>query len=273
MGKKQKRNSDSDEDEIFYHRYSSATTSSQHPPSSTKPHGGSGGLAPSKSTLYVSNLDFSLTNSDLHTLFSTFGKVARVTVLKDRTTRKSRGVAFIQFVSRSDAVTAVEQMDKKILNGRTLSASIAADNGRAAEFIKKRVYKDKSGDKKFPPFFVTAIKYMRIDTFCSLLRAFYQLSCLARGWGWFVLAAKLKELKPREETKKYVLVTLNMRIDCQRRSFFRSIVVSIPRGATLAAARIVKSVYLVEAQRESLVLNFFHRRGELQIYFQLESCR
>ncbi|KAJ6717618.1 ZINC FINGER CCHC-TYPE AND RNA-BINDING MOTIF-CONTAINING PROTEIN 1 [Salix purpurea] len=144
MGKKQKRNSDSDEDDIFYHRYSSATTSSQHPPSTTKPHGGSGGLAPSKSTLYVSNLDFSLTNSDLHTLFSTFGKVARVTVLKDRTTRRSRGVAFIQFVSRSDAVTAVEQMDKKILNGRTLSASIAADNGRAAEFIKKRVYKDKS---------------------------------------------------------------------------------------------------------------------------------
>ncbi|KAJ6892474.1 U11/U12 small nuclear ribonucleoprotein 31 kDa protein [Populus alba x Populus x berolinensis] len=144
MEKKQKHNSDSDEDEIFYHRYPSATTSSQHPPSSTKPHGRSGGLAPSKSTLYVSNLDFALTNSDLHTLFSTFGKVARVTVLKDRTTRKSRGVAFIQFVSRSDAVTAVEQMDKKILNGRTLSASIAADNGRATEFIKKRVYKDKS---------------------------------------------------------------------------------------------------------------------------------
>lgn len=46
-----------------------------------------------------------------------------------------------------------------------------------------------------------------------MLRAFYQLSCLARGWGWFVLAAKLEELKPREETKKYVPVTLNMRID------------------------------------------------------------
>lgn len=149
MGRK--HYSDSDEDETFYYRYSSASTPSQPPSSSTTTRnttktggGGSGGLAPSKSTLYVSNLDYNLTNSDLHTLFSNFGKIARVTVLKDRTTRKSRGVAFIQYVSRTDAMTAAKQMDKKILNGRTLSASIAADNGRAAEFIKKRVYKDKS---------------------------------------------------------------------------------------------------------------------------------
>ncbi|KAI5420729.1 hypothetical protein KIW84_044522 [Lathyrus oleraceus] len=96
-------------------------------------------LAPSKSTLYVSNLDYSLTNSDLHTLFSTFGRIARVTVLKDRHTRLSRGVAFVQFVSRNDAQRAVAEMNKKILNGRTLTASIAADNGRAPEFIRKRL--------------------------------------------------------------------------------------------------------------------------------------
>jgi U11/U12 small nuclear ribonucleoprotein 31 kDa protein len=35
-------------------------------------------------------------------------------------------------------------MNKKILNGRTLSGSIAADNGRAPEFIKKRVYNTKT---------------------------------------------------------------------------------------------------------------------------------
>ncbi|CAH8390476.1 unnamed protein product [Eruca vesicaria subsp. sativa] len=35
-------------------------------------------------------------------------------------------------------------MEGKILNGRKLTVSIAADNGRASEFIKKRVYKDKS---------------------------------------------------------------------------------------------------------------------------------
>lgn len=136
---------DDDDDETFYYRYSS-TGATTRPSTSTNATSkrGSGGLAPSKSTVYVSNLDYSLTNSDLHTIFSTFGKVAKVTVLKDRQTRQSRGVAFVLFVSRDDALKAVKGIDKKVLNGRTLSASIAADNGRAPEFIRKKVYKDKS---------------------------------------------------------------------------------------------------------------------------------
>lgn len=143
--------SDDEEDDTFYYRYSSAAAP---PPSATTSKSscgggsgsvsGSGGLAPSKSTVYVSNIDYNLTNSDLHIIFSTFGKVAKVTVVKDRATRQSKGVAFVLFVNRDDAVKAAKGMDKKILNGRTLHASIAADNGRASEFIRKKVYKDKS---------------------------------------------------------------------------------------------------------------------------------
>ncbi|GLT31416.1 hypothetical protein SLA2020_061530 [Shorea laevis] len=148
--RKKNSNSDSDEDETFYYRYASVSappslsTAANSGPQGNGKTKGSGGLAPSKSTLYVSNLDYALTNSDLHTLFSTFGKIARVTILKDRSTRQSRGVAFIQFVSREDALAAVRMMHGKVLNGRTLSASIAVDNGRAPEFIRKRVYRDKS---------------------------------------------------------------------------------------------------------------------------------
>ncbi|KAL3732014.1 hypothetical protein ACJRO7_028803 [Eucalyptus globulus] len=158
--KRRRDDSGSDEDDTFYYRYPSAAPppqkSTSNPaaahgrrnPSSGGGGGGggssSGGLVPSKSTLYVSNLDFSLTNSDLHTLFSTFGKIARVTILKDRATRRSRGVAFVQFVSQPDAQRAAAEMHDKILNGRKVAASIAIDNGRAPEFIKKRVYKDKS---------------------------------------------------------------------------------------------------------------------------------
>ncbi|CAL9047752.1 unnamed protein product [Musa banksii] len=146
-----RRNESDDDDDDFLYRYpvpssssASAANSRSRGGSGASSKGGSGGLAPSKSTVYVSNIDYTLTNSDLHTIFSTFGKVARVTVLKDHATRRSRGVAFVLFVSRHDAAAAARSMNGKVLNGRTLSASIAADNGRAAEFIRRRVYKDKS---------------------------------------------------------------------------------------------------------------------------------
>ncbi|CAI9091162.1 OLC1v1026114C1 [Oldenlandia corymbosa var. corymbosa] len=149
MSQKKKRSAqnddDDDDDDMFYCRYSSTAPAA---PESSSTSGdskrGSGGLAPSKSTVYVSNLDYTLTNSDLHTLFSRFGKIAKVTVLKDRITRKSKGVAFILFVSREDAKKAVEGMNQVKCNGRILTASIASDNGRAAEFIRRKVYKDKS---------------------------------------------------------------------------------------------------------------------------------
>lgn len=141
-------NSDSEEDETLYYRYASSSIPNPNPKSNSsklqKRSSGSGSLAPSKSTVYVSNLDYTLTNSDLFTIFSTFGKVAKVTILKDRHTRHSRGVAFVLFVSRDEAIAAAREMNGKVLNKRTLTASIAADNGRAAEFIRRRVYKDKS---------------------------------------------------------------------------------------------------------------------------------
>ncbi|CAN6205135.1 unnamed protein product [Urochloa humidicola] len=155
MSRRRRGDSDSNgDDDSFLYRYplpSAAASSSGPGGGGGKPRGGgggggggSGGLAPSKSTVYVSNLDFALTNSDLHLLFSRFGRVARVTVLKDRDSRRSRGVAFVLFVRREDAAAAAAEMHGKVLNGRTLSASIAADNGRAAEFIRRRVYRDKS---------------------------------------------------------------------------------------------------------------------------------
>ncbi|KAM5175508.1 zinc finger CCHC-type and RNA-binding motif-containing protein 1 isoform 4-T4 [Callospermophilus lateralis] len=104
----------------------------------------SGGLAPSKSTVYVSNLPFSLTNNDLYRIFSKYGKVVKVTIMKDKDTRKSKGVAFILFLDKDSAQNCTRAINNKQLFGRVIKASIAIDNGRAAEFIRRRNYFDKS---------------------------------------------------------------------------------------------------------------------------------
>ncbi|KER21529.1 hypothetical protein T265_10175 [Opisthorchis viverrini] len=104
----------------------------------------SGGLAPSKSTVYISNLPFSLTNNDLHQILNPYGRVVRVTIVKDRESRKSKGIAFALFLDRNDARQCASQLNNTKLFGRTLKASIAKDNGRAAEFIRRREYPNKS---------------------------------------------------------------------------------------------------------------------------------
>ena len=64
--------------------------------------------------------------------------------MKDKVTRESKGVAFVLYVDRASAYKSVQAMNRKELFGRRLRCSIAKDNGRASEFIKRRYYKDKS---------------------------------------------------------------------------------------------------------------------------------
>ncbi|KAL5277617.1 ZCRB1 family protein [Megaselia abdita] len=101
-------------------------------------------LCPSKSTAYISNFPYNLTNNDLHKLFEKYGKIVKITIVKDRITRKSKGVAFINFLKPEDAVKCCRETDSQEIFGRRIKASIAKDNGRHTEFIKKKTYEDKS---------------------------------------------------------------------------------------------------------------------------------
>ncbi|XP_055851436.1 zinc finger CCHC-type and RNA-binding motif-containing protein 1-like [Episyrphus balteatus] len=99
---------------------------------------------PSRSTVYASNLPFSLTNNDIHKIFEKYGRIIKVTTMCDKNTRKSKGVSFIHFLKIQDAQTCVDELNETELFGRTIKASIAKDNGRGTEFVKRREYTDKT---------------------------------------------------------------------------------------------------------------------------------
>jgi RNA recognition motif-containing protein len=70
--------------------------------------------------LYVGNLPFQTTESDLETLFATAGDVATITVMRDRESGQARGFAFVEMVSDEGAAQAVDTLNNSSYGGRNL---------------------------------------------------------------------------------------------------------------------------------------------------------
>lgn len=70
--------------------------------------------------LLVRNLAFSTTEDDLETLFEPFGVLADVHIVRDSSTGKSRGIAFVQYVIHENAPKAIAAVDGNFHSGRIL---------------------------------------------------------------------------------------------------------------------------------------------------------
>ena len=73
--------------------------------------------------LYVGNLSFDATESDLFELFSGAGSVVNVEVVCSRQTERSKGFAFVQMQTIEEARRAVEELHDKEFMGRKLLVS------------------------------------------------------------------------------------------------------------------------------------------------------
>ena len=75
--------------------------------------------------LYVGNLSYSTTSSTLEELFAPFGKVDSATVVEDRDTGRSKGFGFVEMSSDAEAQAAIQGLDGKECDGRTLKVNEA----------------------------------------------------------------------------------------------------------------------------------------------------
>ncbi|PWA34028.1 RNA-binding (RRM/RBD/RNP motifs) family protein [Artemisia annua] len=80
---------------------------------------------PLATKLMVRNLSYSTSESSLKEEFSNFGQVAEVKLVKDETSKKSKGYAFVQYTNQDDAISALENMDEKYLDGRVIFVELA----------------------------------------------------------------------------------------------------------------------------------------------------
>ena len=75
--------------------------------------------------LYVGNLSFNTTETDLQDLFATVGPVQEALIMQDRMTMKSRGFGFVTMTENADAQKAIEQFHGKQVEGRALTVNEA----------------------------------------------------------------------------------------------------------------------------------------------------
>jgi len=75
--------------------------------------------------LFVGNMSFQTTESELTELFQAFGQVTRVHVAMDRETGRARGFAFVEMPNDEEAAKAIAGLDGKEVGGRALKVNEA----------------------------------------------------------------------------------------------------------------------------------------------------
>jgi RNA recognition motif-containing protein len=75
--------------------------------------------------IFVGNLDSALTEDQVRALFEPHGAVETVTIVKDRDTGRSRGFAFVEMTSDTEAETARIALNGKLVRERQLSVNEA----------------------------------------------------------------------------------------------------------------------------------------------------
>jgi len=75
--------------------------------------------------LYVGNLPFETTESDLQALFAAAGEVNTINIVRDRATGQARGFAFVEMSDTAGAERAIAEINQRELGGRSLTVNEA----------------------------------------------------------------------------------------------------------------------------------------------------
>jgi len=79
--------------------------------------------------LYVGNLPYEIGETELHELFGRAGSVESVNVMRDQTTGRPRGFAFVEMSTDEEAQKAIRELNASQVGGRSLTVNEARPKG------------------------------------------------------------------------------------------------------------------------------------------------
>src|SRR3569832_2376203 len=75
--------------------------------------------------IYVGNLSYSVTESDLKDAFSQFGQESNVSVVTDKFSGQSKGFGFVEKPNKTEADAAIKGLNERDLKGRNIKVNQA----------------------------------------------------------------------------------------------------------------------------------------------------
>jgi len=87
--------------------------------------------------IYVGQLPYSVTEDELREMFTEFGEVESLNLIKDRFSGQSKGFGFVDMPNNSEADTAIKALNKSMLKGREIKVN-QAEQKRSKPTRKRR---------------------------------------------------------------------------------------------------------------------------------------
>jgi cold-inducible RNA-binding protein len=82
--------------------------------------------------IFVGNLSFGTTEDSLRAMFESYGAVDRVNIVTDRDTGQPRGFAFVEMSGDAEGNSAINGLNGRDLDGRSLNVNEARPKGDRA---------------------------------------------------------------------------------------------------------------------------------------------
>jgi RNA recognition motif-containing protein len=78
-----------------------------------------------QNTVYISNLSYERDRNGIKSMFAQFGEIKNIKIVVEPATNQSRGMAFVEMSNAAQAKNAIEALDQKNFDGRTIKVKYA----------------------------------------------------------------------------------------------------------------------------------------------------